>query len=282
MPCRTESWISTICRISRQTRKTGCKVQIDPQGDIDINDLERSIGENVVGIVCINPSNPTGVIYGVKTIEEVGRIARKFGLIIVADEVYHNLTFDNSKRPPLIRDIITDVPIIEIGSMSKEFFMCGHKIGWFDFHNMTPELEQLEKVMEGMCAARFCANLPGQRAAVAALLGGNDFLGPRMDELRRRRGVMILEVEKIPGTTFVTPEAAFYFWFGIEKLRTGCGLDTEFVQKLGDREAVYILPGSAFTGEPSKDEYHWFRATFLPPVDMIREGIERIGELLKE
>jgi aspartate/methionine/tyrosine aminotransferase len=211
----------------------------------------------------------------------VGEVAKRYGLMIVADEVYRELVFDEDKKPPRMRDVIHDVPIVEVWSMSKAYFMCGHKVGGLSFHNLTPELKELETVIRGMCAARFCANLPGQRAAVAALLGGTAFLEPRMRELRRRRDAIISAIEQIPGTTFIRPEAAFYLWFGIKKQLTGCDLDVEFVRRLGDEKAVYILPGSAFTGEPSKDEYNWFRATFLPPVDMIGEGIERIGELLK-
>ncbi|MFH1521179.1 MAG: aminotransferase class I/II-fold pyridoxal phosphate-dependent enzyme [Candidatus Micrarchaeota archaeon] len=249
--------------------------RIDPSIGPDIGDIERQIRDDTVAILVINPNNPNGMAYKRKVLEEVIALARKHGLVIVADEVYQDLTFD--EPPPRIRELTTDVPIIEIWSASKKYLMCGHRVGAIAFHNVTDELIQLETAIARVCATRLCANAPGQLGAIAAIEGGTEHIPPMIDELKRRARIMMDGVSSIPGTRLVTPKAGFYLWWGMQG--TEFKTDVEFTRALAAEEAVYILPGSGFSRDQSKDGL-WFRSVFLSPPDVIREGFGRIANFV--
>lgn len=246
--------------------------RVDFEHGPDLQDIEGKITPNTVAILVINPNNPTGMSYSRKALEGVIEIARRHGLAIVADEVYHDLTFD---RPALrIRDLTSDVPIIQLESFSKKYLMCGHRVGWLAFYNINPELADLEAALVKRCTTRLCANAPGQMGAFAAVKNGTEHIEPMIAELKIRANAMIDGVTSISDTRLITPQAGFYLWWGIRN--SAFEKDTDFVKALQDQEAVYILPGSGFTrGEPECERL-WFRAVFLSPVEKIQEGFERI------
>lgn len=251
--------------------------RVDPSRGPDIEDIERKIRADTVAILVINPNNPNGMAYERAVLEEVIALAKKYGLAIIADEVYHDLAF--AEPPPRIRELTKDVPIIEIWSASKKYLMCGHRVGGVVFHNTTHELLKLEAAIARACATRLCANAPGQLGAIAAIEGGPTHIPRMMEEVKRRAGVMVDGVSSIPGTLMVTPKAGFYLWWGIRGTRFD--RDTEFTRALAAEEAVYILPGSGFSREQSSDGILWFRSVFLSPPDVIRDGFSRIDEFVR-
>lgn len=239
----------------------------------DLEDIERGIDERTAAILVINPSNPTGMACQREALEGIIAIARKHGLAIVADEVYNELTFHES--PPRLRTLTKEVPIIEVGSFSKTYLMCGYRIGWLAFYNVNDELAALKRALEKLCFTRLSANA-AQRAAIAALKGGTAHLAPMMAELGRRKEVMIEGLRSIPGIEILQPDAGFYLWFGLRDPRFAN--DQELVAALAAQQATYILPGSAFGYR--EEGMHWFRAVFLPPTEEIQEGMERVHEFL--
>lgn len=247
--------------------------RVDLSRGPDLEDMERGINERTAAILVINPSNPTGMAYRREALEGMIAIAKRRGLAIVADEVYNELTF--GEPPPRLRTLTQEVPIIEVGSFSKAYLMCGYRIGWLAFYNVNEELAALKRALEKLCFTRLSANA-AQRAAIAALKGGTAHLVPMMTELRRRADVMIEGLRPIPGIGIVQPNAGFYLWFGFQDPRFAN--DQELVAALAAQQATYILPGSAFGYR--EEGMHWFRAVFLPPENEIREGMERLREFL--
>src|SRR5260221_14334309 len=74
---------------------------------------------NVVGILIINPDNPTGMVYPLKTLQRIVEIAREFDLFLIADEIYINITYNGTKAYSLA-EVIGDVPGISMKGISKE------------------------------------------------------------------------------------------------------------------------------------------------------------------
>ncbi|VVC03811.1 (5-formylfuran-3-yl)methyl phosphate transaminase [Candidatus Bilamarchaeum dharawalense] len=247
--------------------------RVDFEGGPDLEDMERRITPDTAAILVINPDNPTGMANGRKVLEAIIALAKKHDLAIVADEVYHDLTFDHP--PPRMRELTTEIPIIEVGSFSKKYLMCGHRFGWLAFYNQTPELEE---ALLKQCGTRLCANVPAQLGAIAAIQGGTEHIAPMMNELRIRARLMVDGVSTIPNTRIVVPQGGFYFWWGITGTRFEKDLD--FTNELGKQEGVYILPGSGFSREQDSSGTLWFRTVFLSPVDIISQGIDRIAKFV--
>ena len=84
----------------------------------DLGELERKIksAHSIVGILIINPDNPTGYIYSKEKLQEIVRIAKEHNLFIVADEIYHNMTY-NGQKTPYLSEVIGDVPAISMNSL---------------------------------------------------------------------------------------------------------------------------------------------------------------------
>ena len=102
----------------------------------DVNELERKVKSHraIVGILVINPDNPTGYVYPEETLRRIVQIARDYDLFLVIDETYHQIVFNGKKTVP-ISDIIGDVPGISMKGISKEFPWPGSRCGWMEIYN---------------------------------------------------------------------------------------------------------------------------------------------------
>jgi len=102
----------------------------------DINELERKVKSHkaVVGILVINPDNPTGYVYPEEMLRRIVEIARTYDLFLVFDETYQNIVYNGRATVPL-SDIIGDVPGISMKGISKEFPWPGSRCGWMEIYN---------------------------------------------------------------------------------------------------------------------------------------------------
>ena len=102
----------------------------------DVNELERKVKSHraIVGILVINPDNPTGYVYPEETLRRIVQIARDYDLFLVIDETYHRIVFNGKKTVP-ISDIIGDGPGISMKGISKEFPWPGSRCGWMEIYN---------------------------------------------------------------------------------------------------------------------------------------------------
>ncbi len=102
----------------------------------DINELERKVKSHkaIVGILVINPDNPTGFVYPEEALVRIVDIARRYDLFLIFDETYHNIVFNGKKTVPL-SDIIGEVPGIAMKGISKEFPWPGSRCGWMEIYN---------------------------------------------------------------------------------------------------------------------------------------------------
>jgi alanine-synthesizing transaminase len=102
----------------------------------DIREIEQKVKshKSIVGILLINPDNPTGFVYPVETLKQVVQIAKDHDLFLVVDETYINLVYGGKKTLP-ISDLIEDVPAISMKGISKEFPWPGSRCGWIEVYN---------------------------------------------------------------------------------------------------------------------------------------------------
>jgi aspartate/methionine/tyrosine aminotransferase len=102
----------------------------------DLRELEQKVKSHkaIVGILIINPDNPTGFVYPVEALQNIVRIAREKDLFVISDETYINIVY-NGKTTVSIGDIIGDVPAIAMKSVSKEAPWPGARCGWMEVYN---------------------------------------------------------------------------------------------------------------------------------------------------
>jgi aspartate/methionine/tyrosine aminotransferase len=102
----------------------------------DIREIEQKVKSHkaIVGILLINPDNPTGFVYPAETLRQVVQIAKDHDLFLIADETYINIVYNGKKTVP-ISDIIDGVPAISMKGISKEFPWPGSRCGWIEVYN---------------------------------------------------------------------------------------------------------------------------------------------------
>ena len=234
----------------------------------NIEDVEKAVTPKTKAIIINTPSNPSGKVIPWKKIEALAEIAKKFNLIVIADEVYKCLMYDNAKFKSIVSIDGMRERTVLVNSLSKEFCMTGWRIGYV----LAPKelIATMTKLQENVCA---CAPLPSQYAAIEALSGKGDYSKDMVDIFTRRRNVLYEGLSKIPGLRCNKPEATFYMMVDI----SSTGLSSyDFCCKLIETVHVACVPGVAYGN--SCDKY--IRIAFTLDENKIREGVLRINKFI--
>jgi aspartate/methionine/tyrosine aminotransferase len=111
----------------------------------DIRELEQKVRsyKSIVGILVINPDNPTGFVHSPEALQQIIKIAREYDLFLIFDETYINIVY-NGKSTVNLSDIIEDVPGISMKGISKEFPWPGARCGWMEVYNVHKD-EKFER-----------------------------------------------------------------------------------------------------------------------------------------
>jgi alanine-synthesizing transaminase len=243
----------------------------------DLADVRRKITPSTRGIVVINPNNPTGALYSDELLRGIVDIAREHGLVILADEVYDKVLYDDVKHTA-IGSLSEDVLTLTFNSLSKSYRSCGYRAGWMV---VSGDREAAEDYIEGLnmlSNMRLCANVPGQWAIQTALGGYqsiNDLVGPG-GRLRRQRDLAYELITAIPGVTCVKPRAALYMFPRLDPEVYPIEDDRQFFLELLQATRVMLVQGTGFNW-PRPDH---FRIVFLPHEDDLREAFGRIAVFL--
>lgn len=236
----------------------------------DTEDLRKKITDKTVGILVINPNNPTGSVYNKKTLKEIVSIAGEHGLPLISDEIYDQLTYDEAQTP-MVR-IAGDVPVIGFNGVSKVYLAPGWRVGYAYFSDTNGELEPLHDAMIRQARIRICLNSTAQIAAATALAGDGSHLKETMSRLRVRRDLIHKRLNEIDSISTRLPEAAFYIMPKID-LSGRWKDDTEFVKNVLAETGVVFVPGRGFCEEYGAGH---FRSVFLPPPEMIEDAMNRL------
>ena len=241
----------------------------------DTDDLRSKINERTVGILVINPNNPTGAVYDAKTLKEIASIAGEFGLPLITDEIYDQLTFD-MKQTPMVK-AAGEVPVVGFNGVSKVYLAPGWRVGYVYYHDSDRELEPLRDAMVRQARIRICNNGPAQMAAVAALRSDGSHLVDMMKKLRERRDLIWKRLNGVDSVSTRLPQAAFYIMPKIE-LKGRWRNDTEYVLDVLRETGVVFVPGSGFGAEYGTGH---FRSVYLPLPDMIATAMDRLESFME-
>jgi len=264
----------------------------------------RRSGVRAVGIVVINPGNPTGAVLSRENIEMIVGFARRHSLAIIADEVYQENVYapdcmfhSFAKVMHALRD--TTTPLFSLHSVSKGFLgECGHRGGYLEMRNIPDDvLDEFIKLQ----SISLCANVPGQLATYVMVAPPRPweeshalYVHERdaiLSDLRLKAEILGEGINKIPGMSVDPPQGAMYAFVRVElpadpSTAAADGTPEAREARLIERESAYclalleetgicVVPGSGFGQLPGTTH---FRTTFLPPLNEIRELVERLEE----
>lgn len=232
-------------------------LDLDENFRIDPSRLEKMMTSKTKAIVLNSPSNPTGVVMSPDELKEITKIAEKWGVVIISDEIYDGFIYEKS-----FESISKYYPnTLVLGGFSKEYAMTGWRVGYAAGpSSLVKEMIKLQQ-LTFVCAPSFA-----QYAACDAL----DFDTSEIRVKYAKKRDLIYEGIK-DKFEVKKPDGAFYIY-----PKSPCGSGVEFVEKAIENNLL-IIPGNVF----SEHDSH-FRISFAASDDTILRGVEILNNLVEK
>lgn len=245
----------------------------------EIGDLETLVNNRTRAIVVINPNNPSGAVYPRETLEAIVALAERHGLVILADEIYDQMVYDEAEFVPLAT-LVQQTVCLTYSGLSKVYRACGYRVGWCVFSGELEHAEDYIHAMELLSALRLCSNVPGQWAVQTAL-GGFQSIGDLVKpggRLYQSRQAIIDRVEQSEFLSLQRPMGAMYAFVRLDPRFAGILDDQAFALDLLEKHHVLVAPGSSFNTSYTDH----FRITTLPDTETLDVVFDRIDSCLKQ
>ena len=254
---------------------TGAKPVIVPtvpeqQYEPDFNALESSINKNTKGIIINSPSNPTGGVWRDEAIKRTLSIAKANNLWVFSDECYESLTYD-SDFTSIQKFDSNNNKILTFQSCSKTYSMTGWRIGYTAGH---PEIIKAMAKLQSQSTS--CPNSIAQYAALEALSGDQSEVLKMKQTFKRRRDLIVSELNGIEGVQCENPGGAFYAFPCLEGLIKSNKIKNawDFCFQLLEEKAIASVPGRSFGSENN------IRFSYAISSKQIKLAVQRIRETL--
>jgi len=190
-----------------------------------------------------SPNNPAGTVC--KNLKEIAKIAKKYKLLILSDEIYSNLTFNDEYKS--ISNFYPEGTIVSTG-LSKWCGAGGWRIGFFAIPN---ELVELKNSLKILCSESFTSvSAPIQYAAIEAYTGDYSSYLAKVKKILFSTGMYVYENLKSNVVSLAKPEGGFYLF--PEFINAKFTTSSEMCKNILDKTGVALLPGSDFGLERKK------------------------------
>jgi aspartate/methionine/tyrosine aminotransferase len=224
-------------------------------------DLEKAISSKTKGIIINTPSNPTGVCYSLKSLEIVADLAKKYDLLIYADDIYDFYDYSNSFIPIYTLEGMKE-RTISVCSFSKNFAMTGWRVGY----NIGPSsvIETIRKINEVIV---YSASSISQRAALAALKNRDHIKNSVVPLYKERVEYSLERINNIPGLRAFPPQGGIYLFIDISETNLN---SIEYSNYLFDELKVKVIPGKPFGDDNA------IRIACSNSLEILKEAFDRI------
>ncbi len=185
------------------------------------------------------PSNPTAQCVDLDFHHRVVELARHYGIYVVHDLAYADITFDGYKSPSIMQVPGAREVAVEFFTMSKSYNMAGWRIGFMVGNkDLVSALARIKSYHD------YGTFTPVQVAAIAALEGPQDCVEQIRREYQKRRDVLAKGLHEA-GWMVEVPKASMYIWAEIPPAYKAMG-SLEFAKKVLDQAKVAVSPGIGF------------------------------------
>ncbi|MCS6771739.1 MAG: aminotransferase class I/II-fold pyridoxal phosphate-dependent enzyme [Kiritimatiellae bacterium] len=229
--------------------------------------LEAATTPRTKALMLNYPNNPTGATLTREDVRSIAEFAIEHDLIVITDEIYAELTYDQPHAS------VVSVP----GMRDRTIFLHGFSKGWamtgFRLGYACGPADLIEAMMKIHQYTMLCASVISQEAAVEALQNPGNDVEEMRDEYRRRRNFLHRSFQEL-GLPCMRPTGAFYAFPSIGHL----GLTSkEFALRLLEEEKVAVVPGTAFgaCGEG------FVRCAYATSMEDLQEAVRRIERFLR-
>jgi len=249
----------------------GVAVTIDtyPENEFQVTgaDVEAAITPRTKAILIGYPNNPTGAVMTRERLAEIARIAEKYDLLVISDEIYDRLVYGiehtHFSTLPNMRE-----RTIVLGGFSKSHAMTGWRLGYAV--GPSALLSAMRKVHQYTIMS---APTPAQIAISQTLNQVDDEVERMRREYDRRRQLIVNGFNEL-GLTCFEPRGAFY---AFPDIRAAGMSEQTFAETLLAEEQVAVIPGTAFGACGAG----FVRACYATDYNKIEEALERLRRFMQ-
>lgn len=242
----------------------------------DFDSIPKKIWKHVQLLYICSPGNPSGEVMDKILLQQLIKIAQYFNIIIASDECYSEVYQDESRPPPGLLEVASDMGItdfknlIAFNSLSKRSNVPGLRSGFVAGDGDIIQKFFLYRTYHGSAMP-----LPTQHASMA-LWQDEDHVRQNRDLYREKYQAFIKILD--PVIDISAPPGSFYIW-----LKVPCGDDEKFASKLYEEQHITVLPGSYLsrtTGQANPG-LGYVRIALVAPLQECIEAAQRIRTYLK-
>jgi N-succinyldiaminopimelate aminotransferase len=241
-----------------------------PAFRLDLDELRDAVTDRTRLLLLNTPHNPTGTVLTREELAAVAELAVERDLLVVTDEVYEHLVFDEAEHIPLASFPGMRERTVTIGSAGKTFSFTGWKVGWI---TAAPAL--VTAVRSAKQYLTYVASGPFQYAVAEALALPDAYFADYREDMRAKRDLLATGLEEA-GFGVYRPAGTYFVTTDIRPLGESDGF--AFCRALPERAGVVAVPNAVFydhreAGAP------FVRFAFCKRTSVLQEAVRRLTGL---
>lgn len=239
---------------------------------MNAKDIEEKITRRTKMIIMNSPNNPTGSVLSKDDVEQIAEIAKRHDLLVISDEIYEKIMFDNHRHYSIASFPGMKTRTITINGFSKGFAMTGWRIGYLAADKSLANV--IKKVHHYIALS---APTIAQKAALFALSEKHivdKSVKEMVKEYQKRRDLLVGQLNDMPGIHCLKPAGSIYAFPSVK----GLGLSSfDFALHLIEECRVVVYPGTAFgnSGEG------YLRVSLAYPKEKMGIALQKIKEVVQ-
>lgn len=246
------------------------KLREENQFRMEVSELKKLVNKRTKLLFLNSPHNPTGSVLSYEDLKQISEIVLKHKqLFVLSDEIYGRVLYDGIAHSPASFPGMQEKTII-LDGFSKAYAMTGWRLGY----GVMPE-KLAQAMAQLMINSNSCTASFSQRAALEALNGPQEEVEKMVAEFKKRRDVIVQELNCIPKLSCQIPRGAFYVFPNIKK--TGWK-SKKLADYLLDETGVAVLSGTSF----GKYGEGFVRISYANSLENIKEGLNRIRKAVEK
>lgn len=237
-----------------------------PEWSYDMDELERAVSEKTKAIMINTPANPCGKVFSQKELDELADFAIRHDLVVLTDEIYEYITYDNRKHisPASLEKIQNRT--VTISGYSKTFSITGWRIGY----SIAPA-QMSEWIGAANDLLYVCAPAPLQYAVAKAIAELDDSFYEKMRQEYQHKRDMLCNTLNEVGLAPYVPQGAYYVLADVSCIP---GKDSkERAMWLLEQTGIGVVPGEAFYKNADEGK-NVVRFCFAKDADVIGQACE--------
>lgn len=232
--------------------------------------LAAHMRNDVACVILNSPCNPTGAVYTRAELESLANVLGSHDCYILSDEIYEKLIYSGSQHISIGSFESVAQRVITVNGCSKAYAMTGWRIGF-----MTGPDRLIAAAAKVQSQDTSNPTSIAQYAALAALDCAADAVESMREEFARRRDILLEHIRRLPTTTALAPDGAFYVWLDVRSLVERSGASSaELAEQLLERYYVAVVPGEAFGCQG------YWRLSFATSTENLVRAVKRIGDFV--